>query len=130
MQKISKYIQELIQYYIDHYTNSPVFEMSNQYEKDTGIPGCIYISSEEGQHGGRIKYYLNKPSRKYPCIIYNIYTLKLVKDKLKDEVDAKTRKQILKWIELNQSELIRFWETGYDWNNEEKRNFEDNLKKV
>ena len=126
MKKLSEYILTLIA----HFTEDLVYEMSNQYEKDTGIPGCIFVSSRMGKHEGRIKYYTNKPSLNGPCLIYSIYNFKVLRDKLGNEVDSKTRKQIIAWIKINQKELIQFWETGYDWTPEQVRYFEDNLKKV
>lgn len=33
-----------------------VFEMANLTEAQTGVPGIVYVSTEEGGHGPRVKY--------------------------------------------------------------------------
>lgn len=39
----------------------PLFEMANLRERQTGIPGTIYISTRQGRHGPHVNYLLPAP---------------------------------------------------------------------
>jgi hypothetical protein len=49
-----------------------VVEMTNLQEKDTGIPGVVFISTSMGSHGPRVKYFLktgrHQPSYRSPSV--------------------------------------------------------------
>lgn len=46
-----------------------LLEMANLPREDTGVDGIIYISSAQGKHGPRVKWYPAPPnSRKAPCL--------------------------------------------------------------
>ena len=45
-----------------------IFEMVNLPRKDTGVDGIVYVSTAQGPHGPRVKWYPDRPGRDAPCL--------------------------------------------------------------
>lgn len=106
--------------------SEPLFEMANLSPSRTGIDsGFIYISTKQGKHGCRIKYFSNL-KRQEKVFIVSIPDLKIVKDT--SLASTLIKKQVLRFAKINTSKLIDFWENGNLWTDDQVRDFQDNLK--
>ncbi len=107
-------------------TKDPLFEMANLSPSRTGIErGYIYISTKQGNHGCRIKYFsnLNDQSR---LMIVSIPHFKVIEDTA--SCSNKIKKQVLQFAKINSKKLLDFWNQGNSWTDDEVREFQDNLK--
>jgi len=100
-------------------------EMSNLGSRLTGLDGSVYISTKEGNHGPRIKFY-KKLGKDKP------YTGVSISDDPKILYDdlilpPKEQQKLLKFVKLNHELLSEFWYNGHYIDFE---NILDRLKKV
>lgn len=105
------------------------FEMANLSITETGIPGFIYISTRQGQHGARIKYY-QKLGPEKPSIVVSLHSLTIQHDSLGSSVSADIKKQVIRFVELNQDRLMDFWNEGCYWSFPVMQAFINGLEKV
>lgn len=91
-------------------------EMSpNLRHKDTNLPMLIYVSTQEGQHGPRIKF-LNKKSQtnwtnadSISVSIEDNPRIVFPKDKVSLKISNKDFKHLQQWIIQNKECLLDFW---------------------
>ena len=105
-------------------------EMTNLQEKDTGIPGVVFISTAMGSHGPRVKYYL-RAGRGQPSFSVSISEKPqvLASSLRRREVDRVSAK-VVEWVRVNRTELLRFWSEGDSFSLDEVVSFVAALKKV
>ena len=107
-----------------------VVEMANLQEKYTGIPGVVFISTQMGSHGPRVKYFL-KAGRDQPSFSVAIFDPpKLIANSLPERDLNRFAPLVIRWVALNQGELLRFWEDGNSWSVDEVGAFANRLKKL
>lgn len=105
------------------------YEMANLYPEDTGIPGYIYISTKQGSHGHRVKYYRTKPGDETATASFSIEPEpKVLKSNVK--IKANVLKKIQQFVSQNHQELLRFWNEGSTWRISDVAEFTKSLKKV
>ena len=93
------------------YKEEKLIEMANLSVTTTGLSkGTIYISNRQGKHGARIKYYRNNPGKSSSASISISETPEVVSDKLK--LTTKEKKELFKFVELNYSLLLKYWDSG------------------
>jgi hypothetical protein len=103
-----------------------LFEMANLSPSRTGIEkGYIYISTKQGNHGCRIKYFSNLKDQSKMMIVTIPY-FKVIEDTAK--CSKKIKKQVLHFAKINSKKLLDFWNQGNSWTDDEVRQFQDNLK--
>ncbi len=108
-----------------------LFEMANLRERQTGIPGTIYISTRQASHGPRVKYFEDRPGEGVPSFSVSISTEpEVVENRLPDSVLSRMSPLVIEWGRLNQQQLLDFWEHGTSWYDEEVAGFKASLRKV
>ena len=107
-----------------------VVEMTNLQEKDTGIPGVIFISTAMGPHGPRVKYFL-KAGRHQPSFSVSIADEPAVVASSLAERDLNcAAPAVIQWVRLNREALLRFWQEGDTMPLDELHAFAKGLKKL
>ena len=71
---MKKYISKIIEICKALFEKSDrLIEMANLTVEDTGLSrGWIRVSTQEGKHGARVKYYRDRPSRRTPSASISI----------------------------------------------------------
>lgn len=112
-------------------TDSPLFEMANLRENRTGIPGTIYISTAQGEHGPRVKYFAARPGNDQPSFSVTItMPPKVEVNSLPQQVMNEFSPLVTQWVQLNYQSLLGFWNNGNSWYDEEVEAFKAALKKI
>jgi hypothetical protein len=112
------------QTYADAPDDLVLIEMANLPESDTGIPGWIYVSSRQGSHAPRIKYYANRPTRQAPSMSVGISEdAPIFNHRLPIEVVQQIGPLVQQWVCQNKDALLSFWNDGYQWSREEVNQF-------
>lgn len=108
-----------------------LFDMVNLPRKDTGVEGTIYISTAQGQHGPRIKWFPQRPSREAPCLTVTLDAEpRVLNHGLQARVAAAATPIVRSWVEANREALLRFWNDGLSWTRDEVDAFVDGLNKL
>ena len=104
-------------------------EMANLVTSQTGITkGIIYISTREGNHGPRVKFFRGKPKNNPSASITIAKNPELVEDSV--NITAKEFKEVSKFVSLNYKELLNFWNDGTNWSDPDVTKFKSELKKI
>lgn len=107
-----------------------LIEMANLPESDTGIPGWIYVSSRQGTHAPRVKYYVNRPARRAPCMSVVVSDeAPIFNHRLPADVIEQTGTLVQDWVRRNKDALLSFWNDGYRWSRDEVNQFLLGLRK-
>lgn len=105
-----------------------VFEMANLSSKQTGIKGVIFISTKMGNHGPRVKYGIKPGQQSFSMTIAD--NPRIVANSLPENIVSAVKQKVETWIQLNQLELLDFWNNGNYWVFDEVNAFISSLKKV
>jgi len=105
-------------------------EMANLRSKQTGLTkGTIYISTKEGNHGPRVKFYRDRPKESSSSASITISKdPELVEDSV--NITSKEFKEVSQFILLNLKSLLDFWNSGAYWYTDEVDKFKKELKKI
>ncbi len=108
-----------------------LFEMANLRQDRTGIPGTIYISTQQSSHAARVKYFLDRPGRNMPSFSVSIGPKpEIIENSLPERVMNKRGKQVIEWVRLNHEKLTNFWINGTAWFDNEVEAFKASLVKL
>ena len=109
-----------------------LLDMANLVEAETGLAGIIYVSTQQGTHGPRVKWYPSRPkSRGDDCLSVTIAAdPKVFNHRIPKAVETRMADSLKGWVALNHQELLDFWQNGWKWTRTEVTAFFDNLKKV
>lgn len=94
----------------------PLYEMSNLDTNDTGLSGGVvwigtkYAYGIQIGHGARIKY-TDENNTNFKISVSISDDPKVVAGK-EDSVSAKNLKELYKWIKINKTKLLDYWEKG------------------
>lgn len=105
-------------------------EMTNLNEQRTGVPGVIFISTRQGRHGPRIKWYPGKAGSDQPFLTI---TLENPPRMLNHGVAPRSATGVVaaaEWAVLNRQALLDFWSGGTSLMFEEFEAFIGSLKKL
>jgi len=105
-------------------------EMANLSTDKTGIDhGTIYISSEEGNHGPRIKFYRGKPSKTNPSASI---TISKTPEVVEDAIGLKTSeiKDVFEFVKINKKRLLYMWYHGAEMIDDTWEIHKKSLKKI
>lgn len=112
------------------FEHDDVVEMTNLQEDETGIAGVIFISTAMGSHGPRVKYFV-KSGRNQPSFSVSIaQEPRLLASSLGSRELKRAAPAVVRWVELNQAELMRFWDEGETFSVADLVAFVGTLKKV
>jgi len=104
-------------------------EMANLNPLKTGIlKGWIYISTEEGQHGPRVKFKGNLKDASTWFSLSIEKEPKIIAGKT-EITSSKNLKKIKEFIELNYKTLLNFWYKGQSMDDDEVERMKKNFKK-
>jgi hypothetical protein len=107
-----------------------IFEMVNLPRKDTGVDGIIHVSTAQGPHGPRVKWYPDRPGRDAPCLTVTLEASpRVINHGLPNRQAEGVAPQVLAWVELNRPALVTFWQDGIAWTRDEVSAFIDDLAK-
>ena len=101
-------------------------------EAETGVPGIIYVSTQQGRHVPRVKWYPSRPqSRADDCLRLTIAAnLRVFNHRIPKTVETRMADSLKRWVALNHEELLDFWQNGWKWTRTEVTAFCDSLKRV
>ena len=106
-------------------------EIVNLSRKRTGIDGTIFISTWMAAHGPRIKWWPGRPERDGPCLVVTLENpSRAINMGLPLRIARAGEADALAWAALNREALLRFWEDGVTWMEEEVTAFLDGLAKL
>jgi hypothetical protein len=106
-------------------------EMANLPRKDTGVDGTIYISTMQGPHGPRVKWYPERPARDAPCLTLTLEAVpRAINHGLPRARAQQAEQQVRPWVELNRGALLDFWFNGVSWTIDEVHDFTKGLAKL
>ena len=108
-------------------------EMANLSERQTGIPGTLWISTRMARHGPRVKYFPRRPGEDKPSFSVSIPENgdpEVVANSLPLATMRKTSPLVIAWVKLNQPALLRFWMKGNTWMDEEVTAFKAALRRI
>ncbi|MDB5876352.1 MAG: hypothetical protein JWQ07_5794 [Ramlibacter sp.] len=98
-----------------------VSDMANLGPRQTGIDGVVFISTNFPKlpHGPRVKYFL-KAGKTQPSFSLSIEAdPQIVASSLPDRVVRRVAPMLTRWVKLNREALIRFWNDGDRWMDDE-----------
>jgi len=108
-----------------------MFDMVNLPRQDTGVDGIIYISTVQGQHGPRIKWYAERPARDAPCLSITLEGEPLLVNHGLPARQVRAMEPVLRaWVGKNRVALLDFWSNGISWTRDEVNAFLDGLAKL
>jgi hypothetical protein len=103
-------------------------DMVNLSEQDTGISGVIYISTAQGSHGARVKWYPARPGRDAPCLAVTIEAIpRSFNQNLPPRVASAAAVPVTRWVADNHRALLEFWNDGVSWTRAEVNAFIERL---
>jgi hypothetical protein len=114
---------------VEEREDDPV-EMVNLREKDTGVPGTVYVSTLQGRHGPRIKWY---PGLAGAAEAFLTITLEQPQRILNHGVPAREATGALaaaEWAERNREALLHFWSNGTSFDIDELNAFLHGLHRL
>lgn len=107
-----------------------LFEMANLEPDQTGIEGTIYISTGQGSHAPRVKYFAGRPGDSQPSMSILIAAdPQVVENSLPDRIASRMAPRVQAWIRLNHERLRDFWFNGNTWYQREVEAFIASLEK-
>ena len=108
---------------------SELFEMANLLPNQTGISkGYIYISTVQGNHGPRVKYYEKLGKGQASLSISIEDDPKVLAGKL--HIKPKHMKQVFDFVAKNETKLLMFWNEGLYMTDDEVTALKASLKKA
>lgn len=105
-------------------------EMANLTAAQTGVAGTIFISTAMGQHGPRVKYYV-QPGRAQPSFSVMISdSPRVAANSLPLRVVNQMSPQVIAWVSRNKDALLDFWYHGDTWTQPQVNAFIQKLNRV
>jgi hypothetical protein len=90
-------------------------EFMNLPAEVTGIDGVIFISTDLGPHGPRVKYF-EKTGKGQPSFSVTIGPEpKVVASSLPERVVRRRGPEVVRFVDLNRQLLLEFWHEGNSW---------------
>jgi hypothetical protein len=114
----------------DELAREDTVEMANLTSAQTGIIGTVFISTAMGQHGPRVKYFV-QPGRTQPSFSVSVAdTPVVVANSLPVRVVRQMSSQVIDWVSLNKEALHDFWHNGDTWTQPEVNDFIQRLRRL
>ena len=108
----------------------PLKEMANLRNTQTGLSnGTLYISTQEGNHGPRVKFFRGSPGNTPSASITISDTPEIIEDSI--DISEKEIREITAYVMKNKEALLNFWNNGHTWYSDEVEKFKKKiLKKI
>src|ERR1700722_15628465 len=114
----------------DELSRQEMVEMANLTSAQTGVTGTIFISTAMGQHGPRVKYFV-QPGRTQPSFSLSISDVPaVVANSLPAPPVRQMSPQVIDWVLRNKDGLLDFWHQGDTWTQPEVNDFIQKLRPV
>ena len=108
-----------------------LLDMANLGESKTGVSGTIHISTSQGPHGPRVKYFPGRPGDQVPSLSVSISDQPaLLYSNLPGPVERRALPRVQAWVRLNHVSLLAFWQRGTTWMDEEVDAFKASLARL
>jgi hypothetical protein len=99
--------------------------------EQTGVPFAVWISTDLGEHGPRVKGYVGRHGRHEPSFSMSISGEPEIEVSSYNERETRRAAALLEpWVRLNHEALLDYWYNGTEWFDPQVRAFVDALKKV
>ena len=106
-------------------------DIVNLPQHRTGVAGTIFISTRMAAHGPRIKWWPGRPERDGPCLVVTLEDPpRAVNLGLPLRTARAGEAAAVAWATQNREALLRFWEDGALWMEDEVKAFLDGLRKL
>lgn len=105
-------------------------EMTNLRERHTGVPGVISISTRQGQHGPRIKWFPQRACGGDPFLTITLDQPPRLLNHGVSPRDATGAVAAAQWAEINRDALLHFWSNGTVLDIDEIADFTRRLKRL
>ena len=114
----------------DELAGEDMVEIANLTSAQTGITGTIFISTAMGQHGPRVKYFV-QPGRTQPSFSVSIGEAPdVVANSLPPRTVRQVAPQVTDWVLANKDALLDFWHHGDTWTQPEAGDFIQRLRRI
>jgi hypothetical protein len=112
-----------------HADDIALFDMANLSPEKTGVDGIIDISTAQGSHAPRVKWYSARPAAQAPCLSVTIEASpQAFNHHLPTRVFDAASARVIAWVALNATALLDFWHQGATWLDDEATAFKRDLK--
>lgn len=105
-------------------------EMANLPEQETGVPGIIYVSTRQGRHGPRVKWYPRRGGADQPFLTVTLEDPPRIHNHGVPPRDASGAVAAAEWAALNREALLWFWAEGTSLMLDELNAFLRELRKL
>ena len=105
-------------------------EMTNLRERHTGVGGVIYISTRQGQHGPRIKWFPQRAGSGDPFLTITLEQPPRLLNHGVPPREATGAVAAAQWAEINRDALLQFWANGTVLDVDEIADFTRTLKRL
>lgn len=108
-----------------------LIETANLPTEKTGVEGVVYISTTQGSHAPRVKWYPGRPAENAPCLSVTIEASpQAFNHHLPQRVFDAAGIAVKAWVALNGTALLDFWHHGSTWLDDEVTEFKQALAKL
>ena len=107
-----------------------LMELMNLGTRRTGIKGTIFVSTAMGSHGPHIKYFEKTGPGQQSFSVSIEASPSVMSNSLPERVCTQMAPQVISWVRLNRDPLLRLWNAGQFWSEEEVGAFQNALQKV
>jgi hypothetical protein len=104
--------------------------MANLTEADTGVPGIMYVSTRQGRHGPRVKWYPRRGGADEQFLTVTLEEPPRILNHGLSPREASGAAAAAEWASLNCAVLLRFWNEGTPWTFREVNTFIDGLRNL
>ena len=126
----ARHAEPTIQEEIGVLGDDDVMDHMNLGADRTGIEGTIFVSTDMGRHGPRVKYF-EKTGKGQPSFSVSIAPDPTVlSSSLPNRVVNRVGPQVIEWVRINFETLSEFWTQGAYWPEHGRDAFRDGLKKL
>ena len=116
---------------MDAVLDDTLFDMVNLPAADTGVTGVVYVSTAQGSHGPRVKWFPGRPGRDLPSLSVTIDVIpRVINHGLPEREARQAGEAVSAWVVLNRTSLISFWNDGLGWTRTEVNAFFEGLAKL
>jgi hypothetical protein len=111
--------------------NEEMFDVVNLTAAESGVVGTLFVSTMQGAHGPRVKWFPERASRDGACLIVTLEDTPRVINQGLPAIEARrAERAVLSWVALNRTALLSFWNDGVTWTRTEVNAFFDGLQKL